>query len=117
MSLASDAVFREQRWRRAGATDKQIEQLRETHAQLPFADRAAEGQRVDGVSDADLATELAAGDEDPTAGNADDVIERVGDDAALAAVVLSHESTKTRPRKRVVEAMTALIERAGDGDG
>lgn len=116
MTLAQDALFRERRWVRAGATQEQVEQLRDAHEAMSVEDRAAEGRRIDRVSDMDLATELATGDDDPTAGNADDVIKRVGDDPALAAVVLSHESAKPRPRKTVVEAMTALVEAAGDGE-
>lgn len=110
MPSAADTVFRESRWRRAGATVAQLDRLRAAHEQMTADERLAEGARVDGVSDSDLAIELDAGEDDPTAGTVEEVLARVGDDPALAAVVLSHEQAKPTPRKGVVEPLSALVE-------
>jgi hypothetical protein len=105
-----DTTFREQRWRRAGASEAQLEELAAAHAALSPEQQAAEGARVDGVSDLDLAAELTAGDEDPTAGTISDVLDRVDGDPQRAAVALSHESAKARPRAKLLEALSAVIE-------
>lgn len=114
--LAGDVLFREARWRRAGASDRRIEQLRAAHADMTVEERAAEGQRIDMISDDDLATELSAGAEDVTAGTVDEVLARVGDDPELAAVALSKEQAKSQPRKGVVDRLTAVIEAARADD-
>lgn len=109
-----DTVFREARWRRAGATDAQISDLADRHAALSVDERAAEGVRVDSVSDEDLAAELTVGD--LTDGSVDEVLARIGDDAEKAAVALSQEQARSRPRKTVIDALNVVIEAAGSGD-
>lgn len=105
-----DSAFRASRWRRAGASTAQIDALAEAHAALTSDGQAAEGRRVDSVSDSDLAAELDADAGDITAGSKDDVLARVGDDRELAAVALSKEQASARPRKGLIDALTALIE-------
>lgn len=106
----ADTVFREARWRRAGATDKQLAGLRAAHADLTAPERAAEAVRVDSVSDSDLAAELAADEPDLIAGSKDDVLARVGGDRELAAVALSKEQVrKPKPRQGLLDALNQLL--------
>lgn len=112
----ADTAFRASRWQRAGATADQVDARQLAWQDMDGDARAAEAARVDSISDTDLAAELAAGSIDPTAGTVDEIIDRVGVDVEAAAVVLSHEQAKARPRKGLVEQLEALIAAAGDGD-
>jgi hypothetical protein len=111
-----DQTFRQARWRRAGATDAQLEQLAEEHAARTPDEQAAEAARIDSISDVDLGAELTGGGSELIAGNKDDVLARVGDDPEKAAIALSHEQASKRPRAGVIEGLTKVIEVAGSGD-
>jgi hypothetical protein len=52
-------VFREDRWRDAGATDAQVSTLFTKWNDLSVDDRWAENERIAGLSNGDLAAELA----------------------------------------------------------
>lgn len=104
-----DNRFREARWRRAGATVEQIDELRAAFDDLTIDEQTAENTRVDSVSDNDLATELTAGSDDPSDGRIDDILARVGDDREQAAVVRSHEAAKPKPRPKLLAALDAVI--------
>lgn len=111
--MLADTAFREARWRRAGASDTQIEDLRAAHADLSADEKAAEAARIDTISDSDLAVELDGDTTNLALGTKDQVLERVGDDADLAAVALSHEQARARPRKTVIDALNAVIAQDG----
>jgi hypothetical protein len=51
-------VFREDRWRRAGATDAEVKELRAEWEALGGPERLVEQQRIDGIADPDLAAQL-----------------------------------------------------------
>lgn len=102
-------TFRAARWQRAGATRKQLTDLLTAWDEMTVDEQTAEAGRVDSVSDDDLAAELASGESDPTAGNVDEVLARVGDDPEAAAIALSHEQAKPRPRKGLIDGLEAVI--------
>lgn len=109
--------FRYDRWKRAGASDDQLLALAEAHANLGEDQQQSEGRRIDGVSDYDLAAELA-GDRradvapDPADGTVAQVLEQVGDDPDLAREALDAESGKDKPRATLVSKLEAIIEAA-----
>jgi hypothetical protein len=104
-----NTVFRETRWKRAGATNAQLDELRAHHDEMTPDQRVSEGDRVDSLSDGDLAAELAADDSDLSAGTMAQVLERVGDNPESAAVAKSHEERKPKPRPKLIEALDAVI--------
>lgn len=111
--MRNPARFRDDRWRRAGATDKQLAGLLAAHAALTPDEQTAEGRRIDSISSADLNAELTGPD---LTGNIDEVLAKVSDDRELAAVALSLEQAKTRPRAGLVDKLNEIIGAAGDED-
>jgi hypothetical protein len=56
--VVDPAAFNEDRWRRVGASDKQVRKLADEFSQLDRDARLAENQRLASKSDDELATEL-----------------------------------------------------------
>lgn len=109
----ADTDFRNDRWARAGATDEQLLDLATAHAAWPVEQQAAEGTRIDSVSDWDLADELAGrrrADQapDPSAGNVQDVLDQVGDDPEKARAALDAEQASDKPRVTLVAKLEAI---------
>jgi hypothetical protein len=101
-----DPRFRAARWQRAGASQQQLADLAAAHQEMTPDERAAE---------VDLSAELNDGGAELIAGTVAEVLERVGDDPEKAAVALSHEQAKPKPRAGVTEELTRLIEAAAAG--
>lgn len=105
--------FRYERWHRAGATDEQLLDLATAHAEWPVEQQTAEGDRIDGVSDYDLAAELAGERRaeqmpDPTDGTVQTVLDQVGDDPVAAQAALEAEQAKDNPRVTLVAKLEAI---------
>jgi hypothetical protein len=105
----ADTRFRESRWRRAGATGKQLDELAAAHADMTPDEQAAEAARVDSVSDVDLAAELDAQDTGTGGKTIAQVLAEVEGDPELAAVALSHENAQPKPRPRLVTKLQEII--------
>lgn len=107
-------TFRHDRWKRAGATDEQLLALSEQHLTLDVAGQEAEGRRIDGVSDYDLADELAGrrrAEEapNPAEGKVQDVLDQVGTDPGLAQAALDAENASEKPRTTLVSKLQAIV--------
>lgn len=107
-------AFRHDRWKRAGATAEQLLHLAEQHLGLEPAAQEAEGNRIDGVSDYDLADELAGrrrADEalNPAEGKVQDVLDQVGQDPGLAQAALDAENASEKPRTTLVSKLQAIV--------
>lgn len=104
-----DTRFRADRWTRAGANPTQIEALAQEHAALTVEEQAAEAARIDGISDLDLAQELAAhvGQDEANVGQ---VLEHVGTDKRRARTALRRElAREDGGRSTLIEPLRALL--------
>lgn len=107
--------FRDDRWRRAGASEEELVALEAEFGAMDPDHQLAETSNIDSVSDMALSEELDArrqADPELVAGSVKSVLDEVGSDPVRARAAIIAEESKDKPRSTLVTQLQAIVDAA-----